>query len=152
MGPPGPASAPAEASMTRFAAACLAGLAVVTAGCAGPTLYERIGRKQAIVALVDDWLRNAAGDPRVKTRFHGVEPLRLKAMLVNQICEAAKGPCKYEGPRPADVHRGMHITDAEFDAFLDDLVVSLEKYSIGAREKQELLAMLGAMRKDIVGK
>ena len=137
--------------MRRIAATWLAAVALVTAGC-GPTLYERMGRKDAIVAVVDDFLRNVTGDPRIKARFKDVDPLRLKHMLVNQICEAAKGPCKYEGPTMADVHRGMNITDAEFDAMMNDLVISLEKYPIGAREKQELLATLGAMRKDIVGK
>ena len=137
--------------MARFGAACVA-LAVMTAGCAGPTLYERLGRGGAIVALVDDCMRNVAGDSRLKARFKDVEPRRLKHLLVNQICEVAGGGCKYEGPPMAQVHRGMNITDAEFDAFMDDMVLSLEKYSIGVREKRELLAALGAMRKDIVGK
>jgi hemoglobin len=138
--------------MTRFAAACVAAVAVMTAGCAGPTLYDRMGRAPAIIALVDELVRNVAGDPRIKARFKDVDARRLKHLLVNQICEAAGGRCKYEGPKMADVHRGMNITDAEFDAFMGDLALAMEKYSIGAREKQELLEKLGAMRKDIVAK
>ena len=137
--------------MARLGAASIA-LAVMMVGCAGPTLYERLGRGPAIVALVDDFVRNVAADSRLKGRFKDIEPRRLKFMLVNQICEVAGGTCKYDGPPMAQVHRGMNITDTEFDAFLSNMVLSLEKYSIGAREKQELLAALGAMRKDIVGK
>jgi len=49
-------------------------------------------------------------------------------------------------------HKGMDITNADFDALVGDLVASLDKFKVGDREKQELLAALGPMRKDIVEK
>jgi hemoglobin len=49
-------------------------------------------------------------------------------------------------------HQGMGITNADFDALVGDLVASLDKFKVGEREKQELLAALGPMRKNIVQK
>ena len=49
-------------------------------------------------------------------------------------------------------HKGMDITNADFDALVGDLVASLDKFKVGDRKKQELLAALGPMRKDIVEK
>ncbi len=48
-------------------------------------------------------------------------------------------------------HKGMKITDAEFTALVEDLVKSLDKFKVGAQEKNELLSALGGMKADIVG-
>ena len=51
----------------------------------------------------------------------------------------------------ADAHEGMYIRDEEFDALVQDLVMSLDKFKVPAREQGELLALLGQMRNAIVG-
>jgi hemoglobin len=61
------------------------------------------------------------------------------------------GPCRYAGPDMRAVHAGRHIGDAEFDAFVADLVAALEHFNVPAGEKAELLALLAPMRRDIVG-
>jgi len=48
-------------------------------------------------------------------------------------------------------HKGMKISEAEFNALVEDLVKSLDKFKVGAREKSELLSALGGMKGDIVG-
>ena len=136
--------------------------AVLMAGCGGsmdsgkmmaqPTLYERLGGKPAITAVVDDFIGNVAGDTRINQRFAGTNVPRLKTMLVDQICEASGGPCKYTGRSMRDAHTGMNITDAEFGALVEDLVKSLDKFKVPAKEKGELLGALGGMKGDIVGK
>jgi hemoglobin len=139
-------------------AACAA--AVMAAGCAsmnGGTmdqraLYDRLGGKPAITAVVDDFIGNVAGDTRINKRFSGTDIPHLKAMLVDQICEASGGPCKYRGRSMAEAHAGMRITDGEFTALVDDLVKSLDKFKVPARETTELLAALGGMKSQIVGK
>jgi hemoglobin len=44
----------------------------------------------------------------------------------------------------------MRITDAEFNALVEDLVKSLDKFKVPAREKNEVLGALGGMKPDIV--
>ena len=124
------------------------------AGCAGmmeqKSLYDRLGGKPAISAVVDDFVGNVAADGRINQRFAGTNVPRLKAMLVDQICEASGGPCKYTGKNMKAAHAGMRISDAEFNALVEDLVKSLNKFKVPAREQQELLAALGGMKPDIV--
>jgi hemoglobin len=114
------------------------------------SLYDRLGGKPVITAVVDDFIGNVAGDTRINQRFATADIPRLKTMLVNQICEASGGPCKYTGASMKDAHRGMKITDAEFNALVEDLVKSLDKFKVPAQEKGELLAALGSMKSDIV--
>src|ERR1700741_4631412 len=112
---------------------------------AGPSLYERLGGKPAITAVIDDFVGNVAGDTRINKRFANADIPRLKMRLVDQVCEASGGPCKYTGASMRDAHKGMNITDAEFGALVEDLVKSLDKFKVGAKEKNELLGALGGM-------
>jgi len=136
--------------------------ALIAAGCAGmfareATLYERLGGKPAIEAVVDDFLSRLAADPRltnqqVKKRLEAIHIPSLKVQVVNQLCEATGGPCKYTGRDMKMSHAGLEITSREFDIGVEDLVATLNKFKVGEREKKELLALLGPMKKDIAQK
>ena len=147
--------------MKRLMVGVLGVVALVAAGCARmesdgmmgkKSLYDRLGGKPAITAVVDDFIGNVAGDNRINRRFAGANIPRLKTMLVDQVCEATAGPCKYSGQNMLDAHRGMNITDAEFTALVEDLVKSLDKFKVPAQEKTELLTALGGLKPQIVGK
>ena len=143
--------------------------AVVAAGClniasAGDkkegkkekTLYSRLGGKKAITAVVDEFVNNCAADTRINKFFADTakDEKRLKKFkknLVDQICQASGGPCKYTGKNMKDAHKGMGITDADFGALVEDLGKALDKFNVGATEKNELLGALGPMKGDIVG-
>ena len=114
------------------------------------SLYERLGGKEAITAVVDDFVGRVAADNRINSFFATTDIPRLKMNLVNQICEASGGPCKYTGRDMKTTHRGMGITNAQFDALVGDLVATLDKFKVPEKEKNELLSVLGPMRKDIV--
>lgn len=116
------------------------------------SLYERLGGKPAIQSVVDDFIGNVAGDPRINGFFGGANIPRLNSMLVNQICEASGGPCKYSGRDMKSVHAGMGVNEGHFNALVEDLVKSLDKYQVPAQEKKELLTALASMRGDIVAK
>lgn len=114
------------------------------------TLYERLGGQPAINAVVDDFVANVAADKRINVFFAQSNIPRLKRLLAEQICAGAGGPCAYIGRDMKTAHAGMGINDPQFNALVEDLVKSLDKYKVPAKEQQELLALLGPMRKDIV--
>ena len=124
---------------------------VATADPTAATLYDRLGGKDAITAVVDDFVANVAADTRINARFANADIPRLKTMLVDQICEATGGPCKYTGKDMRTSHTGMKITEAEFNALVEDLAQALDKHKVGETEKSQLLGALGAMKGDIVG-
>ena len=121
---------------------------------AGPTLYQRLGGREAIKGVVDDFIANLAADPRVNSRFKGFDApkiAKIQTDLADQICDATGGPCAYLGRDMKTVHKGMNITEAEWSATVEDLVKTLDKFKVPAKEQQELLAIIGPMKKDIVG-
>ncbi|MEK6299933.1 MAG: group 1 truncated hemoglobin [Acidobacteriota bacterium] len=120
------------------------------------SLYSRLGGKKAITLVVDAFVGNVAADNRINKGFAATagDPKRLakfKGNLVDQICQASGGPCKYKGKDMKTAHKGMGITDADFTALVEDLVKALDQFKVGEKEKDELLGALGGMKGDIVG-
>jgi hemoglobin len=121
------------------------------------SLYERLGGKNAITAVVDEFVARIAADKRINGFFAKTasDPARLKTFkehLVNQICEASGGPCKYTGKDMKSAHMGMGVSGADFSALVEDLVGALDKFNVGQHEKDQLLGALGPMKNDIVEK
>ena len=116
------------------------------------SLYNRLGGKPAITAVVDDFAARVAADRRINRFFANTDIPSFKAKLVDQICEASGGPCKYTGKDMKTAHAGMGVANTDFDALVEDLVTTLDKFKVPEKEKGELLGVLGPMRKDIVSK
>jgi hemoglobin len=119
------------------------------------SLYDRLGGKKAITAVVDEFVARCAADTRINAFFAATasDPERLKKFkgnLVDQICEAGGGPCKYKGKDMKTAHAGLGVSGADFDALVEDLVGALDKFKVGAHEKDQLLAVLSPMKADIV--
>ncbi len=139
-------------AVAAFAAMmALGGCAATTPPPPASSLYERLGGLGAISAVVDDGVANIAADPRINRRFDAAAVPRLKGSLVEFVCARTGGPCVYRGRNMADAHEGMYIRDEEFNALVQDLVMSLDKFKVPAREQGELLVLLERMRNAIVG-
>jgi hemoglobin len=115
------------------------------------SLYDRLGGQPAITAVVDDFVGNVAADARINAFFARTDIPRLKRLLVEQICQASGGPCVYTGDDMKSVHAGMHITDGNFNALVEDLKRSLDRFNVPAKEQGELLGTLGSLKPQIVG-
>ncbi len=120
----------------------------------GKSLYDRLGGTPAITAVVDDFVANVAADARINSYFANADIPHLKQMLVLQISEAGgctTPECKYTGKDMKTAHKGMKIKDGDFDALVEDLKKSLDKFKVPAKEQGDLLGALGPMKPDIVG-
>jgi hemoglobin len=113
-------------------------------------LYERLGGLDAITAVVDSFVARCAGDDRINRKFERTDIARLKKMLVDQVCEAAGGPCTYTGRSMPETHDGMGVTAGKFDALVEDLVATLDEFDVPKVEQDELLGLLAPMREAIV--
>jgi hemoglobin len=120
------------------------------------SLYERLGGVYAIAAVVDDFIDRIMGDPRlnantkVNEAHHRVSPAGFKYLVTEQVCEATGGPQRYTGKSMLDSHAHLDITDQEWQAFLDDLRQTLDKFQVPPAERAELFAIVDSTRNDIV--
>jgi hemoglobin len=113
-------------------------------------LFDRLGGKPAVEAVIDDFLGRVAGDESINSGFAVGHVPRLRQRLVELVCAATGGPCTYSGRDMQTAHAGMKITNAQFDSLVGHLVATLDKFKVPSQEKGELLGLLGPMRGSIV--
>jgi hemoglobin len=120
------------------------------------SLYERLGGVYAIAVVVDDFVDRLMVDPRINANskvdeaHHRVPPAGFKYLVTEQVCWAAGGPQKYTGRSMRDSHAHLAITAREWEAFLDDLKQTLDKFGVPNPERKELFAIVESTRSDIV--
>jgi hemoglobin len=120
------------------------------------TLWDKLGGEKAVAKLVDDFTAAAASDPKVdftrggKYKLDDLAVADLKKKLVEFISSATGGPLKYTGKSMKEVHKGMGITNEEFDAIAADLKRALAKNGVKAADADALLTIVETTRKDIV--
>ena len=123
---------------------------------AGPppqkSLFERLGGLEAVSAVVDEFIAVLGADERLNKKFvkSGMNGPRVRLHLIEQVCEATGGPCKYTGASMKKAHKNMRVTEGEFNAGVEDLVKALDKFNVPAREKDELLGILRSLKGQIV--
>src|SRR3954470_8973655 len=114
------------------------------------TLFDRLGGKPAITAVVGELVTRTTTDPRIKERFFNTDAENLKRLLTEFVCQATGGPCKYSGRDMPTSHAGMDLVDDEFTALVEDLAGALDKFNVPDKEKGELLGALGPLKPQIV--
>jgi hemoglobin len=120
-------------------------------GSAGPSLYDRLGRRDAIALIVKDFVeQRVAKDNRINAFFAHAELAGFEAKLIDQICQMTGGPCTYTGKDMKTAHAGMSIKEADFTALVEDLRASLDHLQVPAAEQQELIGKLAPMHDAIV--
>src|SRR2546426_6410122 len=113
------------------------------------SLYERLGGLEAITSVVDSFVGRCAGDDRINRKFERTDVPRLKKMLVDQVCEAAGGPCTYTGRDMQRTHDGMAVTPGGFDAPVEGFVATLGEVQGAQAGEENPLALLPPVRSDI---
>lgn len=144
--------------LSRIAAAMLATSAAAflcapaAAQTAPRTLYERLGGKDALTAVVSELWAVVGADARINRHFAQTRPEAFAGQLVDFLCQASGGPCQYKGKDMLAAHTGMHLTDGDFNALAEDTAVVLDRFKVPATEKGEVMDMLGGLKPSVVGR
>ena len=114
-------------------------------------LYRALGGEAGIARVVDASLAEIHGDLRINLLFEKTDLADLRRLLIEQLCAATGGPCKYTGRSMEEAHSGLNLTEADFDAFVEDLVRAMNATKVPADLQKQLLDLLGPMRPEVVG-
>ena len=122
---------------------------------AAQTLYARLGGYDAVTAVVDDLLPRLMADPQLG-RFwqnRGEDGLqRERQLLIDFLCYSAGGPLYYTGRDMALSHKGMGISENDWNAFIGHLNATLDKFQVPEPERGEVLAFIESTKADMVEK
>jgi len=118
---------------------------------ASTSLYEQLGGTAGITKVVDLFFARLNGDARINTLFANVDHDDLRRLVIEQLCEGSGGPCKYSGRSMEEAHSGLHLTDADYSAFMGDLVAAMDEAKVPLAQQNQLIALLTPMKPQIVG-
>jgi len=118
-----------------------------------PSLYKRLGGYDALAAVTDDFIGRLATDKQLSRFFvgHSEDSLhRIRQLIVDQLCAATGGPCYYVGRDMKTAHKGMGITESDWNITVNHLIATLDKFKVPEKEKNEVLGAISSFKKDIV--
>ncbi|HEY4077397.1 MAG TPA: group 1 truncated hemoglobin [Rhizomicrobium sp.] len=127
-------------------------LLVATPAFAADTLYADMGGKEGMDRLVDASVDNYLADPRIKDIFEESNIDRIRAELKDQFCMVAGGPCAYTGHDMTAAHKGLHLTNANFNALVEDLQDAMDRQGIAFAVQNRFLARLAPMQHQVVSR
>ena len=128
----------------------LAGLVFATPALADDTLFIEMGGQPGIDRLVEASIDNYLKDDRIKATFDESNMDRVRAEFKVQFCQVAGGPCAYDGHDMAAAHKGLHLTNADFNAVVEDLQAAMDSCGIAFAVQNRFLARLAPYQHQVV--
>ena len=119
-----------------------------------PTLYTQLGGYDAISAVTSDFITRLATDPQLGKFFVGLNDAskqRVQQHVIDFLCNATGGPCLYLGQDMKTAHKGLHITEAEWNISVQHLVDTLNKFKVPQAQQTAVMGAISALKGDIVG-
>jgi hemoglobin len=117
------------------------------------SLYGRLGGYDAIVAVTDNLLPRLVGDPQIGRfwKHRGSDGMqREKQLLIDFLCSSAGGPLNYTGRDMAVSHKGMGITESDWEIFIGHVQATPDAFSVPDQERREVVGFIESTKSDIV--
>ena len=119
------------------------------------SLFDRLGGSNGVRAIVNDILLNHLENPTINKRYLPLlDDEAHKDQVVTHLCHFLEagigGPERYAGKSMPDAHRGMNITAEEYMAAIDDIMNALTKNGVDEGSRNEILAILYAIKGEII--
>lgn len=115
-------------------------------------LYKALGEREGIEAITETMLYRIVDDKRLAEPFKGIDVAEFHRQFSDQICEISNGPCTYSGRTMREAHKGMNISETQFNAVVEHLIRSMETHNVSTPAQNRLLALLAPMHEDIVAR
>jgi hemoglobin len=129
-------------------------LTVLLSACSGTqhqeNLYTALGREAGVAQIADNFIMEIANDERVIAYFEDSNVERFRQFFIEHLCMLTDGPCEYTGDSLIDTHVGMNVTEAAFNAIVEDLMAAMNKADIAISSQNRLLARMAALREQII--
>ena len=135
--------------LSVFVSAC------VISAQAQESLYKRLGGYDAIAAVTDDFIVRLVTNKELSRFFVGLSDDskgKVRDHIIDLVCLKTGGPCTYTGRDMKTSHKGLAITESDWNIMAKLFVETLNKFKVPQKEQDELLAIVATTKKDIVEK
>jgi hemoglobin len=114
------------------------------------TLYERLGGRDGIRAVVDDFYDRLVADEELGPYFDGADVERLRRTQTDFLCEAAGGPETYDAAPVRDAHSHVPFTPSDVQRAVDLLSESLDEFDVADEDAEAVVAAIAAHEDDLL--
>ena len=120
------------------------------------SLYDRLGGVGPISVVVDEFINRMVvnealnKNPAIRESRDRVPAPFLKFHVTAMVCQATGGPCKYTGRDMKTSHAKLNISEKDWAEMAKVFKEVLDKFKVPAKEQQELFAIVGTTKADIV--
>lgn len=129
-------------------------IVLMIAGCAHQrpdlTLYEQLGGKPGLDAIVNNFIQEIGHDKQIFHYFKYSNVKRFKNKFTLYLCSVSDGPCSWHGDSMNQIHIGMHINERDFNHTVDLLIEAMNKQGVSQPVQNRLLARLAPLRAQII--
>lgn len=137
-------------SLIAFAAIVLAGCTTYDRIRTDSTLFSDLGGEAGVQALARDTIDLAHANPAIRRHFEKIDREDLKTVLAEQFCALSGGPCVYKGKDMAKAHKGLDLSEADFNALVEDLRRAFDRNETPESARNRLLALLAPMKREML--
>ena len=139
--------------ISRFMLPLILLVAITTKSNAQESLYKRLGGYDALAAVTDDFLGRLASNKDMARFFIGASDdtkTKIRQHILDFLCNKTGGPCAYTGRTMKDAHKGLKITENDWNIAAGLLAETLKKFNVPKKETDEVLAFVNTLKNDIV--
>ena len=117
------------------------------------SLYKRLGGYDAIAAVTDDFIGRLATNKDLSRFFVGLSDdskVKVRQHVVDLLCNKSGGPCAYTGRSMKESHKGLKITENDWNIAAGLLGETFKKFNVPQKEADEVVALISSLKSDIV--
>lgn len=148
--PPAQPEPTPEEKVAELDAACAEAADAIAQRQAETSLYDRLGGRDAIHAVVVDVVRRHQVNEQIARLMEGVDTARLIEQVTDFLSSATGGDVEYNGMDMAAAHAQLGLTNADFLAAGADMQAALEAAGVGENEIQEVMCAFASLRGEVV--
>jgi len=115
-----------------------------------PSLFEELGGKPAIEAVVTEFYNRVLADNELKGFFDNTDMDKQRRHQTQFISMALGGPNHYTGRSMKAAHDSMQINENHFNLVAGHLVETLKSFNISQADIDQVVAKVGPLKDDIV--
>ena len=114
------------------------------------TLYGRLGEREGIRAVVDDFYDRLLDDDLVGPLFDGADVERLRRTQTDFLCEAAGGPETYDAAPVREAHLHVPFTETHIERAVEHLKASLDAYDVPEEDARKVVEAVASFRGELL--
>lgn len=116
------------------------------------TLYERLGEREGIRAVVDDFYDRLIEDEFLGPFFDGANMDKLRRTQTDFLCEAAGGPETYDAEPVREAHLHISFEPVHIERAVTHLYETLDAYDVPDKDAEKVVQAVAAYEEDLLAR